>query len=127
MGWFETDKSGLSFLLSFFLLVLVGVCGGAKDHAATAVNATTVSSCSGAEYFDFEYETKTGHLSEGDERWFFVSLDDFGRLSVYINGSSAADFDLFVYESCGSEAVCAGQGAGSVESCSVNVVFPRNY
>jgi serine protease len=93
--------------------------------AATAAPATTVAEVESnnttatAQAITANPVTVTGTLTSGDTDYFSVSLAAGKTLTARLTPPSSADFDLYIYNSAGTQLASSVLGTGSVDTASV--------
>lgn len=93
-----------------------------EASTASSEDGITVQShtCSSAFSFNWETHYIADSLNEKEARWYKTSISQDGELGVDLDGPSSADFDLYVYESCGSSWICRPYEDDADEYCTID-------
>jgi subtilisin family serine protease len=84
--------------------------------------------CSGANFFDHGPYQAPGAIDyEKDVDWYEIEVHGAGRLDIALYGPSGADFDLYVYNSCGGSIACSSTGSSATERCVLNFAANMSY
>ena len=102
-----------------------------ESPADAITKAISTTGCSTAPYLGSlscsTSKSTSSSLSSGATKWHKVYASSLGTLTTTLTGPSGTDFDLYVYNSCGSSWICRPYTSSSNETCTINASAGSYY